>query len=129
MVHKGFLKTSFLLGALSVILGALGAHSLKKILSPESLELFETAVKYQFYHVMALFAAGILYRYAQHKMVIWAGRFFLAGILLFCGSLYIMSFILPEGKKLGMITPVGGVFFITGWLLLFNAVSKISNTD
>jgi uncharacterized membrane protein YgdD (TMEM256/DUF423 family) len=126
-MHKGFLKTAALLGALSVMLGAFAAHGLKKILSAEDLQIFETAVRYQFYHVFALLAVGILYAAFPGKLIEWAGRLFLAGMILFSGSLYLLCYVkynqLPL-NWLGAITPFGGVAFIAGWVLLFWAVVK-----
>lgn len=126
-MHKGFLKTAALLGVLSVMLGAFAAHGLKKILPAEDLTTFETAVRYQFYHVSALLAVGILYSPFPGKLMNWAGRLFIAGIILFSGSLYLLCYVkyadLPL-KWLGAITPFGGACFIAGWLLLFGAVAK-----
>lgn len=126
-MHKGFLKTAALLGALSVALGAFAAHGLKKILPPEDLQIFETAVRYQFYHVFALLAAGILYAAFPGKLMQWAGRFFISGIILFSGSLYFLCYVKYSQLNLnwvGAITPFGGTCFIAGWLLLFGAVAK-----
>lgn len=127
-MHKGFLKTSFVLGTLSVALGAFAAHGLKKIMAAAELATFETGVRYQFYHVFALLITAILYKEYPFKTTLIAGRFFMAGILLFSGSLYLLTLTQAtslEGYKwLGVVTPVGGVCFICGWLLLFVAVSK-----
>jgi uncharacterized membrane protein YgdD (TMEM256/DUF423 family) len=126
-MHNRFLKTAALLGALSVTLGAFAAHGLKKILAPDDLQTFETAVRYQFYHVFALLAVGILYATFPVKLKQWAGRFFIAGIVLFSGSLYLLCYVkyaqLPL-NWLGAITPFGGACFIGGWLLLFGAVAR-----
>ena len=126
-MHKGFIKTAALLGALSVMLGAFAAHGLKKILTADDLQIFETAVRYQFYHVFALLAVGILYAAFPGKLMVWAGKLFIAGIILFSGSLYLLCYVkynqLPL-NWLGAITPFGGVAFIAGWVLLFWAVAK-----
>jgi uncharacterized membrane protein YgdD (TMEM256/DUF423 family) len=126
-MHKGFIKTAALLGALSVMLGAFAAHSLKKILTADDLQIFETAVRYQFYHVFALLGVGILYASFPGKLMVWAGKFFIAGIILFSGSLYLLCYVkynqLPL-NWLGAITPFGGAAFIAGWVLLFWAVAK-----
>ncbi|MEP6674943.1 MAG: DUF423 domain-containing protein [Ferruginibacter sp.] len=123
-MQKKFISTSAIFGALAVILGAFGAHALKKNLSPEQLQVFETAVRYQFYHVFALLATGILYKEYGSKKLMWAGRLFIAGIVLFSGSLYALTF-LPENMKwIGVITPFGGLCFIVGWLFLGAAVLK-----
>ncbi|MCP9753275.1 DUF423 domain-containing protein [Ferruginibacter sp. HRS2-29] len=122
-MHKGFLKTAALLGALSVILGAFAAHGLKDMVSERSVATFETAVRYQFYHTFALFIAAIVYRDNRSRLVVWAGYLFIAGIVLFSGSLYglavVQGMVIPGYKWLGPVTPIGGVAFITGWVLLF----------
>lgn len=126
-MHKGFIKTAALLGALSVALGAFAAHGLKKIFSADSLQVFETAVRYQFYHVFALLAVGILYAAFPGKLLLWAGKLFIAGIILFSGSLYLLCYIKYSEMPLnwiGAITPFGGAAFIAGWLVLFFAVLK-----
>jgi uncharacterized membrane protein YgdD (TMEM256/DUF423 family) len=126
-MHKGFIKTAALLGALSVMLGAFAVHGLKKILTADDLQIFETAVRYQFYHVFALLGVGILYASFSGKLMVWAGKFFIAGIILFSGSLYLLCYVkynqLPL-NWLGAITPFGGASFIAGWVLLFWAVAK-----
>ena len=126
-MHKGFLKTAAILGALSVALGAFAAHGLKEKLDTATLQIFETAVRYQFYHVFALLAAGILYKDFAGKLLSLAGKFFIAGIILFSGSLYLLCYTKYAGLAmdwLGAITPLGGVAFIAGWLLLFAAILK-----
>lgn len=127
-MQKSFLKTAAFLGALSVILGAFGAHALKQLVTDKSLGTFETGIRYQFYHVVALFITGILYKEFTNNYLQWAGRLFCVGILLFSGSLYLLSFIelanMPGLKWIGAITPIGGVCFITGWLLLAFGISK-----
>ena len=127
-MQKTFLKTAAVLGALSVILGAFGAHALKQLITDKNLQTFETGVRYQFYHVIALFITGILYKDFTNNYLQWAGRLFCLGILLFSGSLYLLSFIeltnMSGLKWVGAITPVGGVCFITGWLLLALGISK-----
>ena len=126
-MHKSILKTAAIIGALSVMLGAFAAHTLKEILEPASLQIFETAVRYQFYHVFALLAVGILYKEFPVKLMIWAGRLFVTGIVLFSGSLYLLCYVkhnqLPL-NWLGAITPFGGVAFIAGWVMVFMAVKK-----
>jgi uncharacterized membrane protein YgdD (TMEM256/DUF423 family) len=110
-----------MLGALSVMLGAFAAHGLKSRLSEYSMGIFETGVKYQFYHVFAILALGLIIKSGfQHPMIGWSFRFFIFGIILFSGSLYALA--LLSGKRwLGMITPVGGLCLIAGWLCLFLA--------
>ena len=127
-MHKGFIKTAAILGALSVALGAFAAHTLKGSFSDYALEIFETSVKYQFYHVFGLLAVGIIYKEFPGKMLLWAGRLFIAGIILFSGSLYILAAIKGAGQSgynwIGAITPLGGVCFILGWIFLFISCKK-----
>lgn len=127
-MQKNFLKLGALLGALSVILGAFGAHSLKAIISEKGLATFDTGVRYQFYHVIALFIIGILYKEFKNNSLLWAGRLFCLGILLFSGSLYFLTFIeigeLNSLKWVGAITPLGGACFILGWIFLAIGISK-----
>lgn len=122
-MHKGFLRTAAVLGALSVVLGAFAAHALKESISDYAVNIFETGVRYQFYHVFALFATAILYNFFSNKFIRWSGIFFILGIILFSGSLYVLTYIkgavMPGYKWIGAITPVGGLFFILGWLSLF----------
>jgi len=127
-MHKGFLKTATILGALSVAFGAFAAHTLKNTISDYALGIFETAVRYQFYHVFALAISGILFKEFPGKLLKWSGRLFIAGIILFSGSLYILAAIkgavLPGYNWVGAITPIGGLCFIMGWVFLFLAISK-----
>lgn len=121
-MHKGFLRTAFILAAVTVALGAFGAHGLEGMVSEKAVKTFETAVRYQFYHVIGLALAGILYREYPNGRVKWAGILFLAGIVLFSGSLYILTYataaVSPNFKWVGPVTPLGGLCFILGWLLL-----------
>jgi uncharacterized membrane protein YgdD (TMEM256/DUF423 family) len=123
-MNKNYLQVAALLAALSVALGAFGAHGLKSIVSEQSLITYETGVRYQFYHVFALFITGILYR-EQHagafRIAYWL---FITGIILFSGSLYLLAVLAPEYRFLGAITPFGGVAFIAGWVQLMLAVRK-----
>lgn len=116
-MKRNFIVTAAVMAALAVILGAFGAHALKARLTVEQLQTFEVGVRYHFYHAFALLLTGMLYKEFPGKLLLWAGRLFVAGTVLFSGSLYLLSN--AEGlKKLGMITPLGGVCFIAGWLLL-----------
>ncbi|HXR83137.1 MAG TPA: DUF423 domain-containing protein [Hanamia sp.] len=127
-MHKGFIKTAAILGALSVALGAFAAHTLKANISEDALGIFETAVRYQFYHVFALLAVGIVYAQSAHKLLKWSGILFIAGIILFSGSLYVLTAVKAYGLTaynwIGAITPVGGLCFILGWIFLFVGCSK-----
>ena len=125
-----FIRIAAVLGAISVATGAFAAHTLKSIVTPEVLQIFETAVKYQFYHVIALLATGILFKEYAGKKLQWAGWLFIAGIVLFCGSLYLLCLLkhlYPADRFwVGAITPVGGICFIAGWLLMAMGIGKKS---
>lgn len=121
--------TAALLGALGVVLGAFGAHGLKELVPPETVNAFQTGVQYQMYHVFALLFIGVLWQKFSSRLLKAAGNCFLLGILLFSGSLYLITILKASDitvGKLGIITPVGGLFFIAGWLLLFLALLKKS---
>ncbi|RME88458.1 MAG: DUF423 domain-containing protein [Planctomycetota bacterium] len=105
-----------LLGALSVTLGAFGAHGLKHRLSPEMLDIYHLAIRYCFYHIPALVAVALLSKRLEGSMILWSGFFILGGLMLFSGSLIALS--LTGYKKLGIITPFGGTLLVLGWLLL-----------
>lgn len=131
-MHKQFLKIAAILSAFSIALGAFGAHSLKEAgVAPETLSIFETAIRYQFYHVFALLVTAILYKEFPTGALVWAGRLFVVGIILFCGSLYFLTWTKFRGiagfDTFGLITPVGGLAFIAGWISLFMAFSKKRN--
>jgi len=109
-----------ILGGLAVILGAFGAHALKKILSEDQLKSFETGVKYQMYHTIVLLIIGFNFNLetASEKYMVYS---FMAGILLFSFSIYGLAISSAKNKKLrflGPITPLGGLFLIIGWSLL-----------
>lgn len=119
-MHKNFLQLAAILGAVSVAFGAFGAHALKKMVSEVTVNIFETGVRYQFYHVFALALVGLLYRDFSNKWMLWAGNLFVVGMLLFCGSLYLLTYFKAVGKTnfnwVGAITPLGGLAFIAGWV-------------
>ncbi len=113
-MHKLFIIIGSVSGMLSVMIGAFGAHALKTTLEATNrIETFETAVKYQFYHSLALILLGLLMVQFQHKAFTIAGYGFISGMLIFSGSLYALS--LTGYTKLGAITPLGGLAFIIGW--------------
>ena len=114
-------KTFLILGAvnafLCVAIGAFGAHGLKEKLSTDMLAVYQTAVQYHFYHALGLVAVGlVLLHFSESRPVAWSGWAMLAGIVLFSGSLYVLS--LTGVRWLGAITPIGGVAFLLGWALL-----------
>jgi uncharacterized membrane protein YgdD (TMEM256/DUF423 family) len=126
-MHKSFLRTASLLGALAVALGAFGAHALKGKVSDVFLNTFETGVRYQFYHVLALVMLGIIYRDNKNKWILIAGNLFIAGIVLFSGSLYALTFISSAARSgfswIGIITPFGGLAFVAGWFCFLMGIS------
>jgi uncharacterized membrane protein YgdD (TMEM256/DUF423 family) len=124
-MHKGFLITGSIIGALAVILGAFGAHGLKKIVPAETISTFETAVKYQFYHAFALILTGILAEKFSSQWMAYAGYAFIIGLLLFSGSLYLLTSLKATGtvglSGIGIITPFGGLFLVAGWICMMMA--------
>ncbi len=129
-MNKTFLITAACLGAFSVVLGAFGAHALKGLLNADTFQVFETAVRYQFYHVFALLASGVLFQTFNNKWILWSGRLFIAGIIFFSGSLYVLTYFLATGndamKWIGAFTPVGGLCFIAGWVCMATGFFKRS---
>lgn len=125
---KKILILSSALGALTVALGAFGAHGLKPLLSETNMEVYKTAVSYQFFHVLAIFGCGILFHLSGNKFFRYAVNAFLLGILLFSGSLYLLSTREATGLTsisfLGPITPLGGLCFITGWIMIMTGLIK-----
>ena len=114
-----WLRIGATLGAVGVAMGAFGAHALKDRLDAYSLGIFETAVRYQMYHVPALLAVGLLEIVGRGgPTVTVAGWSFVVGILIFSGTLYALSLAGPQYKWLGAITPLGGLALIVGWIAL-----------
>lgn len=109
-----------ILGTLAVIVGAFGAHALKRKLSEDQLKSFETGVKYQMYHAIILILIGIIFPFLDISQVIMAWCF-LIGIIFFSFSIYGLILSSAKGKKLiflGPVTPIGGLFLVIGWILL-----------
>lgn len=125
-MHKGFLITAAMLGALAVLMGAFGAHGLKSYASPQMMMTYETAVRYQIYHVFALSLSGILYKEYPVKLMKMAGIFFVVGTLIFSGSLYTMIALRITGIEsfnwIGAITPIGGIVLISAWIMMVMAI-------
>lgn len=113
-------------GALAVMLGAFAAHTLREALSARMLEVFQTGVTYQFYHVFALLVVGMLQLRGDTRLLRMSATLFLLGMLLFCGSLY--TLVLTGVHYLGIITPIGGVLLMAGWLMLAFAIIKQGKT-
>ena len=113
---------------LAVVIGAFGAHGLKAVLNPAQLNTFEIGVRYQFYHSIAMLVAGLLYFHIPEKTILTGGCFFLVGILLFSGSLYLLAsrevLGISSWTFLGPLTPIGGVFFILGWGMMVLGIGK-----
>ncbi len=110
------------LALLAVALGAFGAHALRARLEPRDLEIFETAVRYQMYHALALLGIAWLSTRLGDLLIGWAGWLMVAGTLVFSGSLYLL--VLTGPRWLGAITPIGGVLMIAGWLLVVVALLR-----
>ncbi len=127
MKNTLFTITSFL-GMLAVMLGAFGAHGLKPHLDSYQIAIYEKAVFYQFIHVLASLAVLILYSAFNKRALLYASVCFLIGILFFSGSLYLLAIkdlLAVPTTIIGPITPVGGLFFIVGWGIIF--VTSLSN--
>ena len=127
-MFKRFLFTAACLGGLSVILGAFGAHALKEVLTEQALTTYETAVRYQFYYVFALALAGVLYKTYPNHYIKTAGNLFIAGVICFSGSLYLLAYMnaaaITGFKLIGALTPVGGALLIAGWCFLAAGIRK-----
>jgi len=122
MAGKWWIVVGALAAGLGVAAGAFGAHGLKKVLSPEQLQTFETAVRYQMYHAMAIILCGLLMGPYGSKLIPAAGVAFLVGILIFSGGLY--AWVLSEIRAFALIVPLGGLSWIAGWILLAIAAAR-----
>ena len=127
-MHKHYLLAGALSGAVAVALGAFGAHGLKQIVATETVNTFQTGVQYQMYHSLALLITGVVYERYFNKFIKLAGFCFIIGIILFSGSLYILTVLKATEtvglNGVGIVTPLGGLFFIAGWLFLFAGILK-----
>lgn len=128
-MHKHYLSVAAIFGGLAVALGAFGAHGLEKITTDTTiLHGFHTGVQYQMYHALALLAVGIMFENFSVKRMKWAAVCFITGIILFSGSLYLLTFLKIQGSNfvryVGPVTPLGGLFLIAGWVLLLLAAIK-----
>ncbi|MCL6599198.1 MAG: DUF423 domain-containing protein [Alicyclobacillus macrosporangiidus] len=116
-MYRGFIVAGGIFGFLAVALGAFAAHALKQRLSPDRLDVFQTGVHYQATHALALLlVAALAAVLGGSSLLVWAGWLFVAGIILFSGSLYALT--LTGVGALGAITPVGGLCFLAGWLMV-----------
>ncbi len=123
---RGFLMLAAFFGFTGVALGAFAAHGLKNRLTPEYLTIFHTGVTYQLVHTLALFGVALLATQIQGRLITWAGLSFTIGILLFSGSLYVLT--MTGISKLGIITPFGGLAFLIGWVCLGLAAWRLQLT-
>ena len=121
-MHRGFFISGCIFAGLAVVLGAFGAHALKDVLTEDLKTTYETAVRYQFYHSVALLITALAFDKLNSRSTLFAGYAFAIGIILFSGSLYLLTWLKSNHavgvKGIGMITPFGGLFFILGWVLL-----------
>jgi uncharacterized membrane protein YgdD (TMEM256/DUF423 family) len=127
-MHKTYLIAGTALAGLAVVLGAFGAHGLKSLVPAETVSSYQIGVQYQMYHAIILILIGILYDRMPGNLLHWAGLLFITGIILFSGSLYFLASLKAMDKVgvsgIGIITPVGGLFFIAGWILLLVSIIK-----
>jgi uncharacterized membrane protein YgdD (TMEM256/DUF423 family) len=123
MNNRWILPLAGVLVALATIFGAFGAHALQSRLAPERLQIYETAVRYQFYHALGLLVIGWIARTADVALLRWSAVLVVVGIVLFSGSIYALSF--GGARPLGIITPFGGLALIAGWVLFAVAASRI----
>jgi uncharacterized membrane protein YgdD (TMEM256/DUF423 family) len=128
IMYKPALLIGVCMAMLAVVLGAFGAHYLKTIFTPDVLQSFETGVRYQFYHAFALLLVGTLGAYLPGKSLQRISVFFTSGIVLFSGSIYLLCYFKSTGSiglgGLGVLTPIGGVCFIVGWIMLLITVLR-----
>ncbi len=109
--------------ALAVVFGAFGAHIVQDMLTPDRFEVYKTGVEYHFYHSLGLLLLGvIMMKMPGNRWLVWSGYSLMAGILIFSGSLYVLT--LTDTGWLGAVTPLGGVAFILGWIFLAVGVLK-----
>jgi uncharacterized membrane protein YgdD (TMEM256/DUF423 family) len=127
-MHKRFLIIASIYSGLAVVLGAFGAHGLQKATTDSTiLHSYQTAVQYQLYHALALFVVAILMQRQPSTQLKWAGICFSAGTILFSGSLYLITYLKINALStgwVGPVTPIGGLFFVIGWVFLLIAAIK-----
>jgi len=128
-MHKAYLVIAAVFGGLSVALGAFAAHGLQRLTTDATIiHSFQTGVQYQFYHSLVLLLVGFYYERVCSWTFKWAANFFIAGIILFSGSLYLITLLKIREVPysfLGPVTPVGGVFLIAGWSLLLTSFLQL----
>jgi uncharacterized membrane protein YgdD (TMEM256/DUF423 family) len=131
-MNRFFLIAGSSFAGLAVVLGAFGAHALKSKLTPDQLQVFETGVRYQMYHAFALMLLYLVFEKTGSSLLNYSGVLFIAGIMLFSGSLYLLAcndiLGLQKFKMiLGPVTPLGGMCFIAGWVCLLLTAVKLKN--
>lgn len=130
-MDKKTISTAALLGMIAIILGAFGAHALKKVLSIEQLATFETGVRYQMYHALFLVFIGLIpVLSSKTKKIIY--NLVLSGVLLFSGSIYLLATngLTPiDFRVIGFVTPIGGFLLISAWAVLFYNITKKSDKN
>lgn len=124
-MSRFYLLSAAINGFLCVMFGAFGAHALEGRIDANLIDTYQTGVLYQMFHTIALLAVGLLAQRQVTAALRWSGRLFIAGIAVFSGSLYVLA--LSGITVLGAITPIGGVAFLAGWLLLARAVWSSGN--
>ena len=120
MEGRTFLTWGAGLAFVGVAAGAFGAHGLQGRISSDLLDVYETAVQYQLYHAVGLLVVGALSHWYGGTALAWAGRFFVAGTIVFSGSLFVLA--LTGARWLGAVTPIGGVCFLLGWAALMRGL-------
>jgi uncharacterized membrane protein YgdD (TMEM256/DUF423 family) len=128
-MHRKFLINGSILAGLAVAFGAFGAHGLQQLTSDEKiLNGFRTGVQYQGYHALALLLVAVIFQQFPNKWIKWSGTCFITGIILFSGSLYILTLLKVQGsygvRLVGALTPLGGLIFIAGWIFLLLGMLK-----
>ena len=121
---KLYIITGSVFAALAILFGAFGSHALKEKLTPEQLEIYDIATRYLMFHALGIFAIGMLGYQVPSEILTWPLLFMVLGTLIFSGSLYLIS--LAGYKKLGMVTPIGGLALIISWLMVAYNIYKIS---
>lgn len=133
-MHKKYLTTAAVLGALAVALGAFGAHGLQRVTQDEKiLQSYQTGVQYQLYHALAILALSALAISSPGKWIKWAYTSFCIGIIFFSGSLYTITYIKVHGDGntawIGPVTPLGGLMLIIGWIFLLVAAMSYKKSN
>ena len=121
---KLYIITGSVFAALAILFGAFGSHALKEKLTPDQLEIYDIATRYLMFHALGIFAIGILGYQVPSEVLIWPLLIMVFGILIFSGSLYLIS--LAGYKKLGIVTPIGGLALIISWLMVAYNIYKLS---